>query len=89
MEHKPEEATLRADRRGLGSSIDVGTIADADLPEVRPGAVLFDLGQEIVDEGDAIRIERKADAVGIDRAKGLTGELVRTRRLTISLMSMV
>ena len=33
------------------------TVADADLPQLSPGAVVLDLLKEVVDKGDAVGIE--------------------------------
>ena len=48
------------------------------MPQLGPGAIVLDLLKEVVDKGDAVGIERQADAIGLLAAEGLAGNLVLT-----------
>ena len=54
---------FRNDRRLRDLLDPADAVAEADLPQLCPGAVFFDGAQEPVDERNAVGILRQADAV--------------------------
>lgn len=72
---------LGADRGRLGNVLDAGAVADGNLPELSPGAVVLDALEPSVNERDTVGVERQADAVLVLGAKGIAGEAVLARIL--------
>ena len=64
---------LFADRRSFRCGVDACPVAQADLPEFGPGAVLNDRLKERIDESNAVRVFRQTDTVGIHRPEYIAG----------------
>ena len=69
------------DYRSLRYSLNTGTVAQTNLPQLCPGSIVLDLLQEVVDKCYAVRIKRKSDTVVVLRSEGVACDFINARVL--------